>query len=309
MRRWLWITVAEILLDSSIDAGQPPLLSLDDFDCALPSNFNDDQLIPGSNAHPVPYPDSHLRVYGCLSQLGLLSGVNGPGAFVVPAALSLLGHFSLHLRFAHPFCVGGAEKPGLLLLTKGSLDAALKLAYAILPPKSSQEPLMAVIQEAWARRSKLSPIVDQGSYIPRFRTIVASSSLQPGSIQEIELRLFLDGAVAWAKSCILPGRENTKDYIYLFIVSGSIQGAINGVPVEVSMRVKALETLGQAKGILRQISGGESPRQDGILPDTDCESNVVVVLSADDAVDLDWVFFDTSTQDGFLWAGASDFSS
>jgi hypothetical protein len=45
MRRRLWATILEILLQTSIEAGGPPLLSLFDYDTAPPSNFNDDQLI------------------------------------------------------------------------------------------------------------------------------------------------------------------------------------------------------------------------------------------------------------------------
>ena len=45
MRRRLWNTVLEITLQSSMDSGGPPFVSLDDFDTAPPSNFDDDQLM------------------------------------------------------------------------------------------------------------------------------------------------------------------------------------------------------------------------------------------------------------------------
>lgn len=44
IRRRLWATVLELVLDSCLDAGRPPLISLDDFDCALPMNLDDTQL-------------------------------------------------------------------------------------------------------------------------------------------------------------------------------------------------------------------------------------------------------------------------
>lgn len=40
------------------------------------------------------------------------------------------------------------RNPAYYFSRRASLDAALKLAYSILPPKSSQEPLIAAIQEA-----------------------------------------------------------------------------------------------------------------------------------------------------------------
>jgi hypothetical protein len=47
MRRRLWATVLEIVLQSSIDAGGPPLLSMTDFDTEPPGNFDDSQLVEG----------------------------------------------------------------------------------------------------------------------------------------------------------------------------------------------------------------------------------------------------------------------
>ncbi|KAI1773838.1 hypothetical protein F4818DRAFT_104159 [Hypoxylon cercidicola] len=56
MRRRLWATIMELVLDSSIDAGGPPMLSSDDFDCSLPLNLNDVEL-DASNSGEAPYHD------------------------------------------------------------------------------------------------------------------------------------------------------------------------------------------------------------------------------------------------------------
>lgn len=45
IRRRLWATILEISLQSSLDSGGPPLLSLSDFDTLPPANFFDDQLV------------------------------------------------------------------------------------------------------------------------------------------------------------------------------------------------------------------------------------------------------------------------
>ncbi|PGH04424.1 hypothetical protein AJ79_07080 [Helicocarpus griseus UAMH5409] len=44
MRRRLWNSILEITLQSSLDSGGSPLISLDDFDTEPPGNFDDDQL-------------------------------------------------------------------------------------------------------------------------------------------------------------------------------------------------------------------------------------------------------------------------
>lgn len=41
IRRRLWATILEICLQSSLDAGMPPMISLQDFDCQPPSNYDD----------------------------------------------------------------------------------------------------------------------------------------------------------------------------------------------------------------------------------------------------------------------------
>ncbi|KAF4159884.1 hypothetical protein CNMCM8927_001251 [Aspergillus lentulus] len=54
MRRRLWNTILEVNLQSSLTSGSPPLFSLNDFDTAPPSNFDDEQL----EAHDaVPRPE------------------------------------------------------------------------------------------------------------------------------------------------------------------------------------------------------------------------------------------------------------
>ncbi|KAF2797063.1 putative Zn(II)2Cys6 transcription factor [Melanomma pulvis-pyrius CBS 109.77] len=45
MRRRLWNTILEISLQSSMTSGGPPLLSLGDFDCEPPGNFDDENLL------------------------------------------------------------------------------------------------------------------------------------------------------------------------------------------------------------------------------------------------------------------------
>ncbi len=53
IRRRLWATILEIALQSSLDSGGPPLVSLDDFDTQPPANFNDDQLVARRGTSPT----------------------------------------------------------------------------------------------------------------------------------------------------------------------------------------------------------------------------------------------------------------
>ncbi|KAL2848737.1 hypothetical protein BJX68DRAFT_267593 [Aspergillus pseudodeflectus] len=44
MRRRLWATVLELIIQTSMDAGAVPQISLDDYDCAPPRNLSDDRI-------------------------------------------------------------------------------------------------------------------------------------------------------------------------------------------------------------------------------------------------------------------------
>ncbi|KAH6989638.1 hypothetical protein BKA56DRAFT_476854 [Ilyonectria sp. MPI-CAGE-AT-0026] len=54
MRRRLWNTILEIVLQSSMSSGGPPLISLGDFNTEPPQNFDDEQLL---HENPIPKPD------------------------------------------------------------------------------------------------------------------------------------------------------------------------------------------------------------------------------------------------------------
>ncbi|GAB1313393.1 hypothetical protein MFIFM68171_03603 [Madurella fahalii] len=59
MRRRLWNTVLEIVLQSSLNSGGSPLIGLDDFDTEPPGNFDDDQFTSPDD-HPSPKPPGHF---------------------------------------------------------------------------------------------------------------------------------------------------------------------------------------------------------------------------------------------------------
>ncbi|KAM6510374.1 hypothetical protein FSOLCH5_010814 [Fusarium solani] len=65
MRRRLWTTILELVLQSSLEAGAPPMIALDEFSCRLPSNYNDDQLEDVEHTSPLPvdvYTDASLQI-------------------------------------------------------------------------------------------------------------------------------------------------------------------------------------------------------------------------------------------------------
>ncbi|KAI1739475.1 hypothetical protein F4680DRAFT_137271 [Xylaria scruposa] len=55
IRRRLWYTILEMIVQSSLDSAMPPRISFEDFDTESPSNNNDDE-IDESTIGPLPHP-------------------------------------------------------------------------------------------------------------------------------------------------------------------------------------------------------------------------------------------------------------
>ncbi|KAK4121458.1 hypothetical protein N657DRAFT_657558 [Parathielavia appendiculata] len=81
MRRRLWASILEIVLQSSLDSGAPPLLALSDFETRPPSNYDDDQIAENAQLPSIPRP---------------------PNAFTqTTVQIALLRSFPVRLAIAH----------------------------------------------------------------------------------------------------------------------------------------------------------------------------------------------------------------
>ncbi|MCJ1302983.1 hypothetical protein MMC08_005788 [Hypocenomyce scalaris] len=58
LRRRLWATILEMAIQSSLDSGMPPLISLQDFDCEPPSNIDDAEIDEATKTSPASKPNS-----------------------------------------------------------------------------------------------------------------------------------------------------------------------------------------------------------------------------------------------------------
>ncbi|RDW58451.1 hypothetical protein BP5796_12381 [Coleophoma crateriformis] len=56
LRRRLWATVLEMTVQTSLDSGMPPLISMNDFDTKSPSNVDDEDLCEGMMEALIPKP-------------------------------------------------------------------------------------------------------------------------------------------------------------------------------------------------------------------------------------------------------------
>ena len=57
MRRRIWATTLEMAIQTSLEAGMPPLIALDDFDTEPPANVDDEEIWPSMTALPRSKPN------------------------------------------------------------------------------------------------------------------------------------------------------------------------------------------------------------------------------------------------------------
>lgn len=72
-RRRLWATILEILVQSSMECGCPPLISVDDYDVNPPGNYNDEDLLGDDDPAQIPSPHPVATLTDSSIQIALLS--------------------------------------------------------------------------------------------------------------------------------------------------------------------------------------------------------------------------------------------
>ncbi|KAI1495092.1 hypothetical protein F5X96DRAFT_199173 [Biscogniauxia mediterranea] len=209
MRRRLWMTILEFEIESCMNCGTSPTISIDDYDCQPPSNLHDHQL--KSEETPIELPRGHFTDTSIQIGLGRSIGIriaiakliNGPstasltyerasqlsselteaygalGAYLrmfkddsVPLFPKLLCEMIMQRCFIvlHvPFCSLASSNPSYLLSQKICIDTALRISHSALDLSSS----------ASAQFSSLSPLF---------------AKLRDGNVCQDYIRLHICGA-------------------------------------------------------------------------------------------------------------------
>lgn len=74
-RRRLWATILEILVQSSVECGSPPLISANDYDVKPPGNYNDEDLLGDDDTIQPPSAHPVATLTDASVQIALLSTV------------------------------------------------------------------------------------------------------------------------------------------------------------------------------------------------------------------------------------------
>ncbi|OAA62846.1 c6 zinc finger domain containing protein [Niveomyces insectorum RCEF 264] len=99
LRRRLWATILELVVQASLDQGMPPLISVDDYDCSPPLNLDDDAFVVGEEDKgmdnrtankPPSYNHNHTNTtVDCFSAKEGREGSNSNGMDAAGAAAAV----------------------------------------------------------------------------------------------------------------------------------------------------------------------------------------------------------------------------
>ncbi|GIK02218.1 hypothetical protein Aspvir_006267 [Aspergillus viridinutans] len=283
MRRRLWNTILEVNLQSSLTSGSPSLLSLNDFDTAAPTNFDDEQL---EAQDPVRRPEGdftkvsmavalrrtfpyRLAVVKFLNDLASpgtyeetlrldadLSG-EGPSQFEIQAVDLLMHRYfsALHI----PFFGQARHGAAYVFSQKPVVESSLKLWRAACPSPSPT---------TVARTSDAALLYSND--LPRLVTCSSgfypSVAIHAGSLIGIELCTqlqeddglcpaplrpdllsVLEDAKGWCLRALKAGETNAKGYLLMSIVSARVEGLMRGLGEReaTTQLVKAVENAGE----------------------------------------------------------------
>lgn len=289
LRKRLWASILELVLQSSLDSAMPPRISLDDFDQEPPSNINDDeldqsttvlralpretftmtsmqlilldslpvrlrvlQLLNGLNSE-LSYPDvldlSSSIINACRS---CSRSLNGPSASrTTPFHKNLLDF--LVRRFLIPlhcpFASEARKNPMFYYSLQISLDTAL-----------------AIVSEEQDERSLRLMAIGGGSFKEAFRsasTVIGLELLAQTKTQQLDgmlrhrcgstalLKQAMSHMIALSESRVQHGETNVKNHLFLSMIMAEAEAMEKGTPIQPSIAESARDSLELCLGLLK----------------------------------------------------------
>ncbi|KAI0900221.1 fungal-specific transcription factor domain-containing protein [Annulohypoxylon nitens] len=293
IRRRLWATVLEIIVQSSLDTAMPPRISFDDFDTEAPSNLNDDEM-DESTTVIQPHPKSiytttsiQLILFGLLPTrlriLHLLNGLHTELSYLDALALSseitdqyrtcnafmreneqsgatpfhrnLLDY--LVRRFLIPLhCPFGGEartNPLFYYSLKVSLDSALSI---ISPePDEGFSRLMALGGGMFREGIRFSLTVITRELIAQVEAQRVDGTLHRNPQYIHLLKKAVNDMVELSVERIRRGETNVKGPMFLSMIMGQAEAMEEGVSCDLKVAQNAKDSLELCYDILQARTG------------------------------------------------------
>ncbi|KAJ5895286.1 hypothetical protein N7495_006977 [Penicillium taxi] len=287
LRRRLWYTVLELVIQSSLDSWMPPRISFDEFDTEPPSNFNDDQLHE-STIDPQPHPKNiftatsvqialiesmptRLRIVQALNGLksdvsyelaleltsdlldclqirgSLVKGGGGSSAFHRNFFDYLVRRFMIPLHYS--FSNQARTNPLYHYSLKVSLDAALAIVSPEVDDRFSR--LMATGGGLFREGIRCATSAISLELLAHVETQRLNGTLH----RTVQYREFLKQTVfdliGMSEERIRQGETNVKNHMFLRMILAQAVAVEMEAPVELQVALAARESLELCNDLLK----------------------------------------------------------
>ncbi|KAL7942712.1 hypothetical protein V8C42DRAFT_331694 [Trichoderma barbatum] len=296
VRRRLWATILELVVQSSLDSALPPRISFNEFDTQPPANNNDDE-IGESVTELKPQPRENytrtsmqLILYDSLPTrlriLNLLNGLNSELSYldvldlsadilqncrqwntfarenkasgVTPFHRNLLDY--LLRRFLIPLHCPFANKARTNPLFHYSLKASLDTAMAIVSPESDEgfSNLMAVGGGLFREGIRYAGSIIGLELLVQVETHYLDGTLHRNSHYINPLKKIIEEMTSLSLERIRQGETNVKSYMFLCMITAQAEAAEGGASSEVSIAKSARDSISLCLELLQKRLGTTS---------------------------------------------------
>ncbi|TVY86543.1 Transcription factor, partial [Lachnellula willkommii] len=326
IRRRLWATILEMLVQSSLDSAMPPRMSVDEFDTAAPSNINDNE-IDDSTTVLRPHPRSTyttasiqlLLLDSIPTRLRILQLLNGlkpeisyldvlalsseittahrassnfmkenKQPYITPFHRNLLDY--LIRRFLIPLHLPFASKARTIPLFHQSLKTSLEAAIAIMTPEPDDDfsVLMAMGGGLFKEGLRSANTVISLELLAHVESQRLDGTLQRNSQYRELLKQHMRGMISLSVERIRQGETNVKSHMFLSMVVAQAEAVETGAECRLGIAKAARDSLEFCHGLLVTRAGAG-----GLLAADDVRLTPISYHGAQDGSgkDFDFEFF------------------
>lgn len=294
VRRRLWATILEMIVQSSLDSAMPPRISYDEFDTEAPSNYNDEELNDSSTPAKPHTQDTHTEASfqiillkslpTRLQALQLLNGLRSELSYVDVLALSpkisdacreamsacrgwsavkpfhknmldyLVRRFLIPLHY--PFASQARANPLFYYSLKVSLDTAMALLTPEIDESFSR--LMAVGGGSFREGMRYASSVICLELLAQTEAQRLEGTLQRDPLSREPLKKIMMDLLRLSEERIRQGETNIKSHMTLNMIMAQVEAMEANVPCELRMVQSAVKSLQFCYELLRKRTDGGS---------------------------------------------------
>lgn len=324
LRRRLWATVLELVVQASLDSAMPPRISFDEFDTEAPSNINDDEVdestvnIEAQPSHVHTETSLQLLLLECLpirlKVLRLLNGLHSELSYpdVLELSSGIMDAYRRNMAFMTnpaatttafqrnlvdylvkrfliplhcPFASRARTSPLFQYSIKASLDASMDIIYP--EPDAAFSRLMAVGGGMFKEGYRYATGAISLEYIAEVETQSLDGTLRRGGSHSLGLlRKAMEDMIELSAERARRGETNIKGHMFLTMIVAQVQAMEDGVPGEGRIAEGARSSLEFCHSILQS-------RADGALSSSwsvDSVSGAETSYDGQGGLGMDWDF-------------------